>query len=51
MHRTLIALPGQQIRAADPAGVHATRVRSSQQLRIDFVAIRTEEMKRTGDVN
>jgi hypothetical protein len=42
---TMVDPRGQQIRAADPAGVHATHVRSSQQLRIDFVAIRTDSVR------
>ena len=42
---TMIDSRGQQIRAADPTGEHAMHVRSPQQLRIDFVAIRADSVR------
>jgi len=42
---TMIDSRGQQVRAADPTGEHAMHVRSPQQLRIDFVAIRADSVR------
>ena len=42
---TMIDSRGQHIRAADPTGEHAMHVRSPQQLRIDFVAIRADSVR------
>jgi hypothetical protein len=42
---TMIDPRGQTIRSADPANVHAQHVRSPQQLRIDFVAVRDDSLR------
>jgi hypothetical protein len=42
---TMVDPRGQQIRSADPSDVHAQHVRSPQQLRIDFVAARSDSVR------
>ena len=42
---TMIDPRGQTIRSADPMDVHAQHVRSPQQLRIDFVAVRADSVR------
>ena len=42
---TMIDPRGQTIRSADPADTHAQHVRSPQQLRIDFVAVRADSVR------
>ena len=42
---TMVDPRGQTIRAADPTDVHAQHVRSPQQLRIDFVAVRDDSLR------
>jgi hypothetical protein len=42
---TMIDPRGQTIHSADPADVHATHVRSPQQLRIDFVAVHADSIR------
>ena len=44
---TMIDPRGQTIRSADPADTHAQHVRSPQQLRIDFVAVRADSVRGT----
>jgi hypothetical protein len=42
---TMVDPRGQAIRAADRSDIHAAHVRSAQQLRIDFVAIRADSVR------
>ena len=42
---TMVDPRGQSIRSADPSDVHAQHVRSPQQLRIDFVAVRGDSIR------
>ena len=42
---TMIDPRGEPIRSADPSDVHAQHVRSPQQLRIDFVAVRGDSIR------
>ena len=42
---TMVDPRGQPIRSADPSDVHAQHVRSPQQLRIDFVAVRGDSIR------
>ena len=42
---TMVDPRGQPIRSADPSDVHAQHVASPQQLRIDFVAVRSDSIR------
>lgn len=42
---TMVDPRGQPIRAADPSDIHAQHVASPQQLRIDFVAVRSDSVR------
>ena len=42
---TMVDPRGQPIRSADPSDIHAQHVRSPQQLRIDFVAVRSDSLR------
>jgi hypothetical protein len=44
---TMVDPRGQPLRSADPSDVHAMHAGSSQQLRIDFVAVRADSVRGT----
>jgi hypothetical protein len=44
---TMVDPRGQPVRSADPSDVHAMHAGSSQQLRIDFVAVRADSVRGT----